>query len=196
MKLAKPLILENVIILLIQILFMEKKWYVVYTKSRCEKKVSSILNKNNIENYCPLNCETKQWSDRKKIVYQPLFSSYVFVKISNNLLYTVKQASSDIINFVYWLGKPAIIRDIEIDNIINFLSSYMNVKLEKQQIHLNDKVKILSGALIDKEGNIISIENNKVKMSLPSLGYVMIAETSISNVKLIESNFNNNRMVS
>ena len=175
---------------------MEKKWYVVYTKSRCEKKVSSILNKNNIENYCPLNCETKQWSDRKKIVYQPLFSSYVFVKISNNLLYTVKQASSDIINFVYWLGKPAIIRDIEIDNIINFLSSYMNVKLEKQQIHLNDKVKILSGALIDKEGNIISIENNKVKMSLPSLGYVMIAETSISNVKLIESNFNNNRMVS
>ena len=175
---------------------MENKWHVVYTKSRCEKKVASILSKNNIENYCPLNCETRQWADRKKIIYQPLFSSYVFVKISSNLLYTVKEVSADIVNFVYWLGKPAIVRDKEIENIMEFLTSYMNVKLEKQQVRINDKVKVLNGPLINREGVIIAVEHNKVKLSLPSLGYILIAETAISNIKPIESNFEFNRMVS
>ena len=175
---------------------MENKWYVIYTKSRCEKKVANLLSKNNIENYCPLNCETRQWADRKKIIYQPLFSSYVFVKISSNLLYTVKQVSTDIVNFVYWLGKPAVIRDIEIENIMKFLTSYMNVKLEKQHVKIYDKVKVLDGPLINREGEIIAIEHNKVKLSLPSLGYILIAETAISNIKLVESNFELNRMVS
>ena len=34
---------------------MKKNWYAVYTKSRCEKKVSASLTKKKIENYCPLN---------------------------------------------------------------------------------------------------------------------------------------------
>lgn len=45
---------------------MEKHWYVVYTKSNCEKKVSNILSKYNIDNYCPLNKIMRQWADEKK----------------------------------------------------------------------------------------------------------------------------------
>ena len=62
-------------------MFEEKKWFVVYTKSRCEKKVADLLTKKGIENYCPLNRVQKQWSDRKKIILAPLFTSYVFVRI-------------------------------------------------------------------------------------------------------------------
>jgi hypothetical protein len=36
------------------------------------------------------------------------------------------------------------------------------------------------------EGNVKAITNNKVKMSLPSLGYMMVAEVKISNVEVIQ----------
>jgi len=56
-------------------------WYAVYTKSRMEKKVSLRLEEAGIESYCPVTKRKKQWSDRKKIVEEVLFRSYVFVNI-------------------------------------------------------------------------------------------------------------------
>lgn len=175
---------------------MEKQWYVIYTKSNCEKKVASILSKYNIENYCPLNRTMRQWADRKKMVHTPLFTSYVFVCLQPDALYKVRQASTDIINFVYWLGKPAVVRNHEIDLIKSFLDQYTDVKLEKNPIHVNDKIKVLSGPFMNMEGNVRSIEHNKVKIILPSLGYIMMAETAIHNVQVVSNAYQLNRMVS
>ena len=60
------------------------QWYAVYTKPRWEKKVADLLTKKQIENYCPLNRVLRQWSDRKKVILEPLFTSYVFVRISES----------------------------------------------------------------------------------------------------------------
>ncbi|HMJ47328.1 MAG TPA: transcription termination/antitermination NusG family protein, partial [Ferruginibacter sp.] len=57
---------------------MNKKWYVVYTRPRWEKKVAATLDERGVENYCPLNRVNRQWSDRKKVVLEPLFKGYVF----------------------------------------------------------------------------------------------------------------------
>ena len=59
----------------------DKNWYAVYTKPRWEKKVAGLLERKGIESYCPLNKVQRQWSDRKKIVMEPLFQSYVFVHV-------------------------------------------------------------------------------------------------------------------
>ncbi|MEI9958604.1 MAG: transcription termination/antitermination NusG family protein [Ferruginibacter sp.] len=56
-------------------------WHAVYTKPRWEKKVAALLEARGIEYYCPLNKVVKQWSDRKKVVLEPLFKSYVFVHV-------------------------------------------------------------------------------------------------------------------
>lgn len=175
---------------------MQKNWYVVYTRSRCEKKVASLLEKKNIEHYCPLNRVIRKWADRKKMVFEPLFISYVFVHVDAQELYLVKKASTDIVNFVYWLGKPAIIKDVEIQNIRLFLSEHTNVILERSEIHIGDTVRIVSGPFMDMEGNVTSIVNNKVKMILPSLGYSMIAELKISNVEVLQIPYQENKIVS
>ncbi|HEX6432075.1 MAG TPA: transcription termination/antitermination NusG family protein, partial [Niastella sp.] len=60
-----------------------KRWYAVYTHAKWEKKVADLLTRKNIENYCPLNKVVRQWTDRKKIIYEPLFTSYVFPRITN-----------------------------------------------------------------------------------------------------------------
>src|SRR6476619_2013170 len=102
---------------------VETKWYAVYTRPRWEKKVAEILSRKKIENYCPLNKLLRQWSDRKKIVFEPLFTSYVFVKAAEKEHSEIRKIDG-IINFVYWINKPAIIRNEEIESIKEFLKEY------------------------------------------------------------------------
>jgi len=162
-----------------------KKWYAVYTRPRSEKKVSEILTRKRFENYCPLNKIVRQWSDRKKLVHEPLFTSYVFVKAHESELSSVKQVNG-IINVVYWLGKPAVIRDSEIETIQRFVCEHVNVKLEKTSITIDDRVKILGGPLMELEGQVLSIKNKTIKVILPSLGYMMFAEVETANVEVIQ----------
>jgi transcription antitermination factor NusG len=174
---------------------MKKNWYAVYTKSRCEKKVSALLTKKKIENYCPLNRLLKQSPDRKKIVQEPLFPSYVFVHITEMEMAAIRQIN-DVVNFVYWLGRPAMVKDVEIESIQQFLSEHSDVQLEKTAVNVNDMVRIISGPLMEFEGNVVSMQNNKVKVILPSLGFMMTAEVQKSSVELIDYTYKLRNMVS
>ena len=159
-------------------------WYAVYTKPRWEKKVSDLLTRKKIENYCPLNKVQRQWSDRKKIIKEPLFKSYVFVHIPAEDHLPVRETDG-VMNFVYWLGKPAVIRDEEIDVIKRFMNEYPNVQLEKAAVNLNEKVRVLSGPLMMQEGNVLEIKHKTVKVLLPSLGYTLIAEIEKVNLERV-----------
>ena len=66
-----------------------KKWFAIYVKSRCEKKVNKQLEDIGVESFLPLITRVKQWSDRKKKVEEPLFRSYLFVHISDGDYYNV-----------------------------------------------------------------------------------------------------------
>ena len=61
----------------------ENPWYAVYTKSRYEKKLADNLREKGIEAYVPLRKVVRQWSDRKKLVAEPLIRSYCFVILPN-----------------------------------------------------------------------------------------------------------------
>ncbi|MEG2340402.1 MAG: transcription termination/antitermination NusG family protein [Odoribacter sp.] len=59
---------------------MSLHWYALYTAPRCEKRVYAELQKRGIECFLPLQKRESQWSDRKKIIEEPLLKSYVFVR--------------------------------------------------------------------------------------------------------------------
>ena len=59
-------------------------WYAVQTRSRSEKKVASQLEDKGIETFLPLLSEVHSWSDRRKLVRQPLFPNYVFVHVDHS----------------------------------------------------------------------------------------------------------------
>jgi len=162
------------------------KWYAVYTRPRWEKKVAYVLEKKGIEQYCPLNKIYRQWSDRRKLILEPLFTSYVFVRTTEKMHSEIKSLNG-IINFVYGLSKPAIIRDEEINCIKEFLNNHNNVQLQKTPVDVNDTVRITSGALTEYEGNVVAVKSKTVKIILPSLGYRMIAEVEKINVEVISS---------
>ena len=162
----------------------ENQWYAVYTKPRWEKKTAELLTKRNIENYCPLNKVVRNWSDRKKTILEPLFKSYVFIKADEKELYTIKQTDG-ILNYVYWLGKPAVIKQVEIEAIRSFLDEFQNVQLEHVDVNIHDTVRIKRGSLMEQEGDVLEVKNKTIKVYLPSMGYALVAEIEKCNVEII-----------
>lgn len=142
------------------------------------------MTKKGIENFCPLNRVCRQWSDRRKFILDPLFTSYVFIHVTEQDHLKVKQTDG-VINIVHWLGKPAVIRDNEIEAIKSFLNKHHNVQLEKVAVNVNDSVRIVCGALASNEGNVIEVMNNTVKVELCSLGYVLVAQVQRNHIEKV-----------
>jgi transcription antitermination factor NusG len=159
----------------------KKKWYAVYTKPRWEKKVYGLLSDKGIEAYCPLNRVRKKWSDRVKWVEEPLFKSYVFVKVENDEQTQVRFING-VVNFVYWLGKPAIIKDKEIEIIRKFLNEYDEVWAEPIALQKDARITIRRGVFMDKEAKIVKVLNNKVQVIIESIGYSLMAVIDKSNL--------------
>jgi len=82
---------------------MDKQWIVVRSKPRSEKVAHNELVKKNIEAYLPLLKERRKWSDRKKWVEFPLFSSYLFARIDIKDSIFVLQARG--VNTIVKFGK-------------------------------------------------------------------------------------------
>jgi len=162
-----------------------RKWLAVYTRPRWEKKVNQLLADKGVERYCPLNKIRRKWSDRVKVVEEPLFKSYVFVKVNDEDRTDVRMTPG-IINFVYWQGKPAIIKEKEITAIKKFLDEYENVEVKPLEVQVNQRVKITTGPLMDQEGKVLEVKNKKAKVAIDSLGYVLVAsveKTKLASVK-------------
>jgi transcription antitermination factor NusG len=160
------------------------QWYALYTKPRWEKKVAESLARSGFESYCPLNKVLHQWHDRKKWVAEPLFPSYVFVR-TEEARHIALLRIPGVVNLVYWLRKPAVIRQEEVDAIRNFTDRYPNVQLEKTSVNLSDRVRVVKGPLISQEGDVIAVNSRTVKIALPSLGYNMVAEVEKQNIEIV-----------
>jgi transcription antitermination factor NusG len=159
-------------------------WYAVYTKPRWEKKVAQLLDEKGIENYCPLNKVIKQWSDRKKLVLEPVFKSYVFVRIADDNKWELKKING-ILNFVYWLGKPAVIKEEEIVTIKKFLNEFGTVEIEEQnQLKLNSKVRIKHGIMMNYQGMLLELSGNRAKVRIDSMGICLNAQFDKNNLEI------------
>jgi len=160
----------------------EKRWFAVYTKPRWEKKVHARCAERGIESYCPLNKVRKQWSDRVKLVEEPLFKSYVFVHIPVSAQTSVRMVDG-VLNYVYWQGKPAVVRDREIEDIRRFLDEHENVKLELMELRPDDRVLIRSGVLMDKEATVRRVLHHTAEVVIESLGYKLVAQIEKSKLQ-------------
>ncbi|HEV3411077.1 MAG TPA: UpxY family transcription antiterminator [Puia sp.] len=163
----------------------KKNWYVVYTKPRWEKKVFASLTDRHMEAYCPLNKVRRRWSDRIKWVEEPLFKSYVFVRVTE-AEHTRVRMITGVVNFIYWLGKPAVVKNKEIEVIRKFLNDYEEVSSEPVDIQRDATVVIRQGAFMDKEARVVKVVNNKVRVLIESIGYALVAVVAKSNVEVIE----------
>lgn len=147
-------------------------WFVVYTKPKWEKKVAERLNVNGVVTYCPLIRKTSQWSDRKKTIHVPLFNSYIFVQIEEkerNRIFEVVGA----IRYLFWLGKPAVVKNSEIETIQNWLSAPAHFEITLDQWKKGDKIILESGPFISQSAIIKEVKQNQYTLILESLGCIL-----------------------
>ena len=147
-------------------------WYVVYTKPKWEKKVAEQLSKRGVECYFPLIVQVRQWSDRKKKIEVPLFNSYIFVRLAEadrNLVFQ----STGVVRYLFWLGKPAIVRDEEINTIKKWLTTPDKFEISVSSLQVGDKVVLESGPFKSQEAIVQEVNKNNYVLVLESMGCVL-----------------------
>lgn len=159
-------------------------WHAFYSKPRTEKKLAERLSAKGYEVYAPTQTLIKQWSDRKKKVEEPLFRSYVFVRLEPKDHLDALQTTGAVA-MVRWLGKPAVIRDEEIAAIKEFLDLSSGQAIEIREFKKGATVRVTHGNLENTQGKVIRQTKNKVILELEKLGMALYAEVPKSQVENI-----------
>jgi transcription antitermination factor NusG len=171
--------------LLIDIKDKNKKWYLLYTKPRYEKKVDAELQLLGFETYLPLNRTLKQWSDRKKWVSEPLFKSYLFINTSISYYYDILNVNG-IVKFVNFEKSPVVVNEIEIDFIRKMLGANISVEVLTEGIIEGANIEIISGPMIGIKGQIVEYRSKKqVMVNFNSIKQNLIVNLPLSSLKLL-----------
>jgi transcriptional antiterminator RfaH len=149
---------------------MEKFWYAIYVKSRCEKKVYASLCKRNIQAYLPLRKVLKQWSDRKKEVEVPLINSYLFVNIDSSQYYDVLSVQG-VVRYISFSGKAVPIPEKEITHLQQILEIATDVEVFDSTLEIGDGVVLKSGPFKGFFGKIFEEQKFKFVIQLEQIGY-------------------------
>ena len=140
-----------------------QKWYVLYTAPRAEKQVESRIQGMGVICWLPLHKSPRVWSDRVKIVDIPLFPSYIFVKCAETDLYKLLRIPG-VSRIVYYNGKPAIVREKELDSIRTFLEEAANHPLME-----GEEAEIVCGVMKHVSGKIRRIRKKYLLLYLAQL---------------------------
>lgn len=128
-------------------------WYAVIVRNCQEKNVSAQLHRKGIPSFLPLYRTRRCWSDRVKIVEQPLFPSYVFCRLVPGMPQRVL-TTPGIVSFVGFGSGPAPIPETEIDAVRRLIDVGGDL-LPWPFLREGDRVRITSGPLRDLEGHLV-----------------------------------------
>lgn len=146
-------------------------WYALYTKPRSEKRVKEKLESNGWECYLPLHRSPRVWSDRVKVVDMPLFNSYIFVKCKESEILSSIRVNG-VVRVVFYDGKPAVIRQKEVDAIKMFIE-----EAEGKVLCTGDEVEILTGSMKNKSGKIMKIKKKYLVLHIEQLAATICVNT-------------------
>lgn len=162
------------------------KWYPIYTRSRAEKRTQEALAKKNITTYLPLIKVEKKWSDRKKIINEPLLKSYLFIYISAKE-YTEVLMTYGVSRFIYFSGKIATIADQQIQDLKLLLANEAELEVVNHDINPGEKVLIKAGPFKGIIAELVSLKNRKcIILRLQSLGHSIEIKTSIAHIETLK----------
>jgi transcription antitermination factor NusG len=150
----------------------ERSWRAFYTRPRHELKAAARLEEQGIEIYCPTYRTKVKWSDRWKRVTKPLFTSYIFANVDEKERIFVLEDPS-ISRCVFYLGKPAEIRDEEIQAIKQLLDQAEEIELK--HFEPGAKVQITEGPLAGRTGIIVHGDGTKASLRIEALGTEIVA---------------------
>ncbi|GAA4271401.1 UpxY family transcription antiterminator [Aquimarina gracilis] len=153
-------------------------WYVLYVRSRHERKVDDLLKENQLESFLPMITTIRRWSDRRKMIKLPLFPSYVFVKINSSMDFHKAVSIEGACTFIKFGNEYARVSEEEILKIKLCIGSdeLSDIKTSGKLLRVGENKVINSGSLSGLECEILKINNaNKIIVRINSLQQNIIA---------------------
>lgn len=152
------------------------RWYLLYTSPRAEKKVYKQLITNQFVAFLPLQKKIVQYSDRKKVVDIPLFSSYIFVYTHLGYYYQLLNMQG-IVKFVNFQGIPVELKQKQIDLIKLMIANYDEIEAVEDVFESGEKVKIIAGPLQNHVGELVEYKSaKKVIIKLENIGFSLLVQ--------------------
>ena len=138
------------------------RWYAVYVKSRYEKKTFKLLEEMHIETYLPLVSKLKQWSDRRKMVEEPLFKSYIFVRTDMKNYFDILNTPG-VVRFVCFEGKPVPVPENQLLAVKAYIGEYSDDDDlgQYQDLHEGQMVEIITGPMRGLTGRLMSVRGKR-----------------------------------
>jgi len=163
------------------------EWFALYTTPRAEKKVFQRLGEEGYVAYLPLLATIKQWSDRKKKVEVPLISSYVFIQTDILSLQKVREVFG-VVGVLNHLSKPAVVKDVEIENLKILLRESNAVKvLAETRIPKGTPMQVVKGQMTGVIGEMVHYKGKvKVIVRVEACGTLVEVEVPLSFVEEIK----------
>jgi transcriptional antiterminator RfaH len=159
-------------------------WFALYTLPRAEKKAYAELVKKGITAYLPLMRTLKQWSDRKKWVEEPLFRSYIFVNIPENLYFDVLNTNG-VVRYITFEGKAVPIPPQQIEAVRFFLSSDDPLPENIENYSPGQSVEVIKGPLKGLTGELIEVTGkHKVRIEISAIGQSLLITIPMGQLKL------------
>ncbi|MCX6187877.1 MAG: UpxY family transcription antiterminator [Bacteroidetes bacterium] len=163
----------------------KKKWYLLYTKPRNEKKVNTELQIRGFETYLPIQKTLKQWSDRKKMVEEPLFKSYLFINTTLSFYYDILNVNG-IVKFVNFEKSPVVVNENEIKIIKQMLGTEMFLDVVNEKLIQGSKVEVIAGPMIGVKGNIVEYRSkNQIIINLISIQQDIVINVPHNLLKIL-----------
>ena len=148
-------------------------WFAVYTKYKREKIVDALLKEKGIQVYLPLQKLTRRWERKIKKVELPLFSCYIFVKITKQEYVKVLE-TANVVEFVHFSRNLVSIPEEEIDMVKRILGEGIEITAEPATWRKGDEVEIISGNLVGLKGKLIAQQGKQIFLvELEKLGYTL-----------------------
>jgi transcription antitermination factor NusG len=163
---------------------LEPRWYAAYTYPRHEKRVAEHLSGRSVEHFLPLSTYLSRWKDRQKLIQQPLFPSYIFVRLDLKDRLQVLGVPG-IVNLVSFHGLPEPLPEGDIDALRAGLSQTRDIQ-RHAYINAGRRVRIVRGPLAGFTGIVRRIKGNfRVILSVELIRRSFVVDVDVSSLEYL-----------
>jgi transcription antitermination factor NusG len=136
-------------------------WHLIYTRPQQERKVARLLHDRGTEYYLPVIKSVRQWHDRKKTIEQPLFPSYLFVKVNNIEDYTGILNLEAVCCFIKQEKKTVVVDQGLLVNIKKMLTSEGSIVVSSDSFKPGQNYLIQTGVFKGMNCEVINIQGHE-----------------------------------
>jgi transcription antitermination factor NusG len=159
------------------------QWFAIWTRSRHEQVVREQLDQKHVEAFLPTITRWSRWKDRRKKVDWPLFPGYCFARFDPADALPILKCTG-VVNIVSFEGKPAPIKDYELDSIRLLVGSELQFD-PCPMIHEGMMVEVVNGPLRGVVGRLLRKDAPKARLvlSVDLIGQAVSVEVDAADVK-------------